>query len=60
MIDTLMQYKFLQNAVISAILASIACGIIGGHYRKRLVMMSGALPIQHLAGLALVFIGIGP
>ena len=61
MIDTLMQYKFLQNAVISAILASIACGIIGPVIiEKRLVMMSGALPIQHLADWPWFFIGIEP
>ena len=58
MIDTLMQYKFLQNAVISAILASIACGIIGPVIiEKRLVMMSGHCPYSIWRDWPWFFIG---
>jgi zinc transport system permease protein len=62
MIDTLMQYKFLQNAVISAILASIACGIIGPVIiEKRLVMMSGGIAHTAFGGIGLGFLlGIEP
>ena len=61
MIDSLMQYKFLQNAVISAILASIACGIIGPVIIKRLVMMSGGIAHTAFGGIGLGFLlGIEP
>ena len=29
MLEALLEYKFLQNAFLSAILASITCGIMG-------------------------------
>ena len=42
MIEALFQYTFLQNAVAGALLASIACGVIGTFImEKKLVMMSG-------------------
>jgi zinc transport system permease protein len=60
--DSLLQYQFLQNAVISAILASIACGIIGSIIiEKRLVMMSGGIAHTAFGGLGLgYFLGIEP
>ena len=60
--DSLFQYQFLQNAVISAILASIACGIIGSIIiEKRLVMMSGGIAHTAFGGIGLgYFLGIEP
>jgi len=60
--DSLLQYQFLQNAVISAILASIACGIIGSIIiEKRLVMMSGGIAHTAFGGIGLgYFLGIEP
>ena len=44
MIASILQYSFLQNAFLSAVMASIACGIIGTIItEKRLVMMSGGI-----------------
>lgn len=62
MINSLIQYKFLQNAVISAILASVACGIIGSIIiEKRLVMMSGGIAHTAFGGIGLgFFLGIEP
>ncbi|MFY9177969.1 MAG: metal ABC transporter permease [Caldicoprobacterales bacterium] len=62
MFDSLLQYQFLQNAVISAILASIACGIIGSIIiEKRLVMMSGGIAHTAFGGIGLgYFLGIEP
>ncbi|MDD3653524.1 MAG: metal ABC transporter permease [Desulfotomaculaceae bacterium] len=54
MIDALLEYKFLQNAVISAVLASIACGIIGTIVmEKRLVMMSGGIAHTAFGGIGM-------
>ncbi|NLJ40422.1 MAG: metal ABC transporter permease [Clostridiales bacterium] len=62
MLKTIMQYQFLQNAVISAVLASIACGIIGTIIiEKRLVMMSGGIAHTAFGGIGLgFFLGIEP
>lgn len=62
MFDSLFQYQFLQNAVISAILASIACGIIGTIIiEKRLVMMSGGIAHTAFGGIGFgYFLGIEP
>lgn len=62
LISLLSEYQFLQNAVISAILASIACGIIGTIIiEKRLVMMSGGIAHTAFGGIGLgFFLGIEP
>ncbi|HZJ83677.1 MAG TPA: metal ABC transporter permease [Clostridia bacterium] len=62
MLKLLIEYQFLQNAVISAILASIACGIIGSIIiEKRLVMMSGGIAHTAFGGIGLgFFLGIEP
>ena len=50
MIETILKYNFLQNAIMAAVLASIACGVIGVYImEKKLVMMSGGIAIPHLA-----------
>jgi len=44
MMNALLEYQFLQNAVIACILASIVCGMIGVIIvEKRLIMMSGGI-----------------
>ena len=44
MIETILKYNFLQNAIMAAVLASIACGVIGVYImEKKLVMMSGGI-----------------
>jgi len=62
MLKALFEYNFLQNAVISAILASIACGIIGTIViEKRLVMMSGGIAHTAFGGIGLGYLlGIEP
>ena len=62
MLKALVQYNYLQNAVISAILASIACGIIGTIViEKRLVMMSGGIAHTAFGGIGLGYwLGIEP
>ncbi len=62
MLSLLLKYHFLQNAVISAILASIVCGIIGSIIiEKRLVMMSGGIAHTAFGGIGLgFFLGIEP
>ena len=54
MIEALFQYTFLQNAFASALLASIACGIIGTFImEKKLVMMSGGIAHTAFGGIGL-------
>jgi len=62
MINALLNYDFLQNAFFSAILASIACGIIGTIImEKRLVMMSGGIAHTAFGGIGMgYFLGIEP
>lgn len=53
MIEAL-QYTFVQNALIGAVLASIACGIIGSIIvEKKLVMMSGGIAHSTFGGIGL-------
>ncbi len=48
------KYTFVQNAVIGAVLASIACGIIGTIIvEKKLVMMSGGIAHSSFGGIGL-------
>ncbi len=62
MIRAVLQYDFLQNAVLSAVLASIACGIIGTIIiEKKLVMMSGGIAHTSFGGIGLgYFLNIEP
>lgn len=54
MINALLQYNFLQNAVMGALLASLACGIIGPIIvEKKLVMMSGGIAHTAFGGIGL-------
>ncbi|MCT4543727.1 MAG: metal ABC transporter permease [Vallitalea sp.] len=62
MFEAIINYQFMQYAVISIILASIVCGIIGTIVvEKKLVMMSGGIAHASFGGIGLGFlIGIEP
>ena len=54
MIEAIFKYNFLQNAIMAAVLASIACGIIGTFImEKKLVMMSGGIAHTAFGGIGL-------
>lgn len=58
----LMQYGFMQNAVLAALLASISCGIIGSYVvAKRMVFISGGITHASFGGVGIAyFLGINP
>lgn len=54
MIEAISKYTFLQNAIYSAFLASIVCGIIGSIIiEKKLVMMSGGIAHTSFGGIGM-------
>ncbi len=61
MFDAL-QYEFMRNAVMSGVLAAIACGIIGTYVvAKRMVFISGGISHASFGGIGLgYYIGISP
>ena len=61
MIDFL-QYGFIQNALIAAVLVSVACGIVGTFVVvKKIVSISGAISHAAFGGIGLGFyLGINP
>jgi zinc transport system permease protein len=58
----LLQYSFIQNALAAAILASIACGIIGVYVVvKKIVFISGGIAHASFGGIGLgYYLGINP
>jgi len=62
MIEVLFQYTFLRNALISSIIASVVCGIIGTIIvEKKLVSMSGGIAHASFGGIGLGYLlGIEP
>lgn len=57
MINAILNYTFLQNALIASILASIVCGIIGEIIvEKKLVMMSGGIAHTAYGGVGLGYL----
>lgn len=57
MLDALIKYEFLRNAVISAFLCSIVCGVIGTIIvEKKLVMMSGGISHASFGGVGLGYL----
>lgn len=62
MIEAILKYNFLQNALLASVLASIACGIIGTIIvEKKLVMMSGGIAHTSFGGIGLGYlIGVEP
>ncbi len=62
MIQAIMQYRFMQYAVIGVLLASVVCGIIGAIIsEKKLVMMTGGISHTAYGGIGLAyFLGFEP
>lgn len=57
MIDALLKYSFMQNALIAALLASIVTGIIGTiAIEKKLVSMSGGIAHASFGGIGLGYL----
>jgi len=57
MIEAILQYKFLQYAIISAFLASIVSGLVGVIIvEKKLVMMTGGIAHTSYGGVGLSFL----
>ena len=57
-----LQYEFMQNALLAGLLASIACGIVGVYVVvKRVVFISGGIAHASFGGIGLgYFLGINP
>ena len=58
----ILQYEFIQNALIAGLLASVACGIVGVYVVvKRIVSISGGIAHASFGGIGLgYFLGINP
>ena len=61
MLDVL-QYQFMQNALLAGLLAAIACGIVGVYVVvKKVVFISGGIAHASFGGIGLVYlVGINP
>jgi zinc transport system permease protein len=57
-----LSYTFMQNAVIAALLVSVACGIVGSYIViKRIVFISGGISHAAFGGIGLgYFLGVNP
>jgi len=57
-----LQYEFMQNALIAGLLAAIACGIVGAYVVvKRIIFISGGIAHASFGGIGLGYlIGISP
>jgi len=58
----MLQYEFMRNALLAAVLSSVACGVIGAYVVvKRLVSVSGGIAHAAFGGIGLgYFLGIDP
>lgn len=57
MLSAILTYKFMQNAVLACILASVVCGLIGVIVvEKKLVMMSGGIAHTAYGGVGLGYL----
>lgn len=57
MIQSVLEYQFLQNALIAGVLASIVCGMIGVIIiEKKLVMMSGGIAHTSYGGVGMGYL----
>ncbi len=58
----ILQYEFMRNALLAAILVSIACGIVGTFVVvKKIVFISGGITHAAFGGIGLgYFLGINP
>ena len=49
-----LQYEFMQNALIAGLLAAVACGIVGVYVVvKRVVFISGGVSQSSIGGICL-------
>ena len=57
-----LQYDFMRNALIAALLASIACGIVGVYVVvKRIVFINGGIAHAAFGSIGLgYFLGVDP
>lgn len=62
MIEIILKYNFIQNAIIAALLASVICGVIGSIVvEKKLVSMSGGIAHTSFGGIGLGYLlGVEP
>ena len=60
--DDILQYTFMQHALIGSLLASIACGLVGTYIvTRRLVFISGGLTHASFGGIGLgLYTGMPP
>ncbi len=57
MLTEILSYKFMQNAVMACILASVVCGIVGVIVvEKKLIMMSGGIAHTAYGGVGLGYL----
>ncbi|MFB2624034.1 metal ABC transporter permease [Methanothermobacter marburgensis] len=58
----ILQYQFMRNAVVAAVLVSIACGIVGSYVvAKRIVSISGGISHAAFGGVGLGYLlGVNP
>ncbi len=58
----ILQYEFMRNALIAAVLVNIACGIVGTYVViKKIVFISGGISHAAFGGIGLgYFLGINP
>lgn len=58
----ILQYEFMRNALIAAVLASVACGIVGTYVViKRIVFIGGGISHAAFGGIGLGYLlGINP
>ena len=58
----ILQYQFMQNAIIAGLLSAIACGVIGSFVVvKRMVSISGGIAHASFGGIGLGYLmGFNP
>jgi zinc transport system permease protein len=58
----ILQYSFMQNALVAALLVSVACGVVGSYVViNRIVFISGGISHAAFGGIGLgYFLGINP
>ncbi|MGE5384011.1 MAG: metal ABC transporter permease [Omnitrophica WOR_2 bacterium] len=61
-ITDLLDYRFFNNALLAAVFASVACGIIGSYIvAKRMVFISGGITHASFGGIGIAYyLGISP
>lgn len=58
----ILQYQFMRNAIVAAVLVSIACGVVGSYVvTKRIVSISGGISHAAFGGVGLGYLmGVSP